>query len=75
MLGDVMERLSGVLVNSLRRGDVVSQYSAAQFVVLLLSANYEDSDMVMERIVDTYYRHYRRSPVKLTYKVREVELD
>ena len=75
LLGDVMERLSGVLFNSLRRGDVVSQYSAAQFVVLLLSANYEDSDMVMERIVDTYYRHYRRSPVKLTYKVREVELD
>ena len=57
----------------LRSGDVVSRYSAAQYVVMLPSANYENSRNVMERIISAFYRQHRHNFLKITYKVREVE--
>ncbi len=73
VLGTTMDQLSEVLTTCLRRGDVVSKYSAAQYVVLLPSANFEDSNMVMERIVSAFYRQHRRNFLKLSGKIRELE--
>lgn len=73
-LGATMDQLQGVLIRSLRRGDVVSKYSAAQFVVLLPAANYEDSLMVMNRIETAFHRQYRMNRQKLSCKIRELEL-
>ena len=75
VLNTTMDLLLDVLVHSLRRGDVVSKYSGAQYVVLLPSANFEDSNMVMERIVSAFYRQHRRNVLKLTYKIRELEIN
>lgn len=71
-LNGTMDRLQGVLVESLRRGDVVSRYSAAQYVVLLPGANFEDSVMVMDRIFTAFRGRYRAIRLKLSYKVREL---
>jgi len=73
VLSTTMSQLSEVLTSCLRRGDVISKYSAAQFVVLLPSANYEDSSMVMDRIVSAFYRQHRRNFLKLSTKIRELE--
>lgn len=75
VLNDTMDLLLDVLVRSLRRGDVVSKYSGAQYVVMLPSANFEDSNMVMERIVTAFYRQHRRNFLKLSYKIRELEIN
>lgn len=74
ILGDAMDRLQDVLVQNLRRGDVVSKYSGAQFVVMLISANLEDSGMVMSRIASAFSRQQRYTLFKLSYKIRELEL-
>ncbi|MPM46879.1 hypothetical protein SDC9_93586 [bioreactor metagenome] len=73
VLSTTMDQLSEVLTGCLRRGDVVSKYSAAQYVVLLPSANFEDSNMVMERIISAFYRQHRRNFLKLSAKIRELE--
>ena len=67
-----MEQLQDVLVRSLRRGDVVSKFSGAQFVVMLPAANFEDSNMVMDRVVNAFYQQHRRNFLKLTVRVREL---
>ena len=75
VLNATMDQLLRELLDGLRRGDVVSRYSGAQYVVLLPYANYEDSNMVMERIINTFYRQNRLNVLKLTGKVRELEMD
>lgn len=37
-------------------------------------ANFEDSTMVMERVVNAFYRQHRRHFLRITYKIRELEL-
>ena len=74
MLNTTMDQLLDILVRSLRRGDVVSRYSGAQYVVMLPAANYEDATMVMQRVVNAFYRQHRRNFLKLSCRVRELEL-
>lgn len=72
VLNITMDQLLEVLVHNLRRGDVVSKYSGAQYVVMLPAANFEDSTMVVERIVNAFYRQHRRNFLKITYRIREL---
>ena len=73
-LNNTMDQLLQVLIHGLRRGDVISRYSGAQYVIMLPSANFEDANMVMERIMTAFYRQHRRNYLKLSYRVRELEL-
>lgn len=73
-MNKTMARLLNTLKESLRKGDVISRYSGAQYVVLLPNANYEDSVMVLERIIKIFYRQHRNVQLKLSYKVHPVEL-
>ncbi|MEQ2456468.1 BTAD domain-containing putative transcriptional regulator [Flavonifractor hominis] len=75
ILNTTMDQLLEILAGNLRRGDVVSRYSAAQYVVMLPAANFEDSTMVMDRIVTAFYRQHRRNYLKLSYKIRELEIN
>lgn len=72
-LNATMDQLLVALQAQLRSGDVISRYSAVQYVVMLPSANFEDSQKVMERIVSAFYRQHRHNFLKITYKIREVE--
>ena len=74
-LNQAMDQLRAVLVHNLRRGDVVSRYSAAQYVLMLPAANFEDSTMVLERIASAFSRQRRHSILKLSYRVRALELE
>lgn len=68
-----MDQLLVALKMQLRSGDVISRYSAMQYVVMLPAANFEDSNKVMERVVSAFYRQHRHNFLKITYKIREVE--
>lgn len=74
-LSNAMDRLREVLVHSLRRGDVVSRFSVAQYVVMLPSANFEDSSMVMDRVTRAFRQQQRHGFFNLTVRIREMELD
>ena len=68
-----MEQLRLKILSGLRRGDVVSRCSASQFVVLLLQANYENSNMVCERLVRMYEQAYPRSTAQVRFTVMPLE--
>jgi DNA-binding SARP family transcriptional activator len=72
-LAATMDQVKEVLISNLRRGDVVSKYSAAQYVIMLPAANFEDTQLVLDRTIASFYRQHRRSFLKLTTKIRAVE--
>lgn len=74
-LDTAMQRLLKTICSCLRRGDVVSKYSGAQYVILLPSVTYEDGTTVMERIVKKYYQTHRKSILHLKYKLRQIEVN
>ncbi len=74
-LNDAMAQLLDSLRHSLRRGDVVSRYSVAQYVVMLPGANLADSKRIMERIARAFEGAYRRKNMRLTYELRQMELE
>ncbi len=64
-----MDRLKDVIGNSLRRNDVYARYSVTQYLLMLPSASFENSQMVMNRIVSAFRSQYPKMPVTLQYKV------
>lgn len=65
-----MEQLLEVIRGTLRKGDVMSRYSPAQYVILLPTVTYETGEKVLERIRRTFRRQHPKSPVVLTCKLR-----
>lgn len=74
LLNTTMSQLLEVLKDNLRRGDVISRYSGAQYVLMLPTANFEDGTMVMDRIIRTFYQQHRKNFLKLTYKLQQLGL-
>lgn len=69
-----MDKLQTKILNSLRRGDVVSRYSSSQFVLLLSALTFEDGEMVINRIINSFTRTDHRSWMSIGYKLQEIEL-
>lgn len=68
-----MDNLEEHIRRSLRKGDVFTRCSGAQFIVMLPQANYENSVMVSHRIIDGFYRLYPHSPVRIDHFVQPLE--
>ena len=74
-LNATMDQLLEAIRLNLRRGDVLTRYSGAQYVLMLPTANYEDSQMVMERIVNNFYQQNRKNFLKISYKLQQMDLE
>lgn len=70
-----MEQMEKVLLDSLRQGDVVTRYSASQFIVLLPACQYENARKVLDRIQYRFYSVDRKGRIKIQYSLDEMELD
>lgn len=68
-----MGKLQDLIQSSLRRGDVYAKYSVSQFIIMLPYANYENSCMVLERIIKRFQRENSHSPAVLRYSVQPLE--
>ncbi|WP_409968082.1 BTAD domain-containing putative transcriptional regulator [Bengtsoniella intestinalis] len=64
-----MDRLGEVIGTSLRRNDVYTRYSVTQYLMMLPSANFENAQMVVNRIVAAFRSQYPKMPVTLQNKV------
>lgn len=73
LLNETMEQLLLLLRQSLRSGDIIARYSAAQYVLMLPWANYEDGAVIIERIIRAFYRNYRNNQLKLSYKLKPLD--
>lgn len=68
-----MNNLKKAVHDSIRRGDVATNYSSSQFVVILMDSSSEDGNMVAERIVKTYNElHNYDTDVELHYDIQNV---
>jgi len=72
-LNSMMDRLQEILRMSLRRGDVVSRFSASKFALLLPMALRESAVIVMDRVKKNFYSEYGRSDIVLNYRISSIE--
>ncbi len=71
-LDGYMNKLLTVLHLSLRTGDVVSRYSGAQYIMMLPCLNFENAEMVMNRILANYKKKFRNDKIMMVYKIKEI---
>lgn len=64
-----MDNLEEQIRINLRTGDSAARCSASQFVLMLPQANYENSDMVCNRIIKAFVRQYPHSPAVIEYAI------
>ena len=72
-LSNMMSGLQEIMKSCLRKGDVVSQFSASQFALLLPMQAKENGALVVERIKKAFYKRYSRSNVILSYRVSNLD--
>ena len=72
-LNEMMNGLQEIMRTCLRKGDVISQFSASQFALLLPMDAKESGSLVMERIKKSFYKRYSRSNVVLSYRVSSLD--
>lgn len=65
-----MDNLENHLSRALRKGDVIARCTASQFIIMLQSANYENSCKVCQRFVASFERKYPHSPIYVDYYVQ-----
>lgn len=64
-----MDRLKEIILNTLRRGDAFTQFSASQYLILLPCANYENGTKVLQRLINHFNRTYPTMNVRLQFSV------
>lgn len=62
-----MNRLYDVIAVSLRNSDIYCRFSVSQYLIMLPSANLEDSEMVLHRISSNFRKEYPHMKVLLHY--------
>ena len=70
VLGDCLPRLKDVVVSGLRRGDVVTQYSKSQLLLILSSTSFEDCERVLQRLQAAFCRGYKGPPVAIQPSIK-----
>ena len=69
LLGKTMKQLLETIRNSLRKGDIVSRFSATQYVLMLPTVTFENGSMVLDRIVKRFRAEHPSTLVKLHSKL------
>lgn len=71
-LGHTPDNVLKVLRSCLRRGDVVSKYSGAQFLLMLPQTSSDNCAKIIRRIDSAFRRQHRTTPFLLNCKIREL---
>lgn len=72
-LTTAMNRMSEIITNSLRSGDVFARYSKNQYIIMLPSACYENSIMIGERILKNYDNSRPKLAIRASFAVKHLE--
>lgn len=66
----IMTQLGEQIRLNLRRGDVFSQCSVSQYIIMLPQANYENSCMVCRRVIGAFQRRHPHVTAKINHMVQ-----
>jgi len=72
VLKEVMNNFEGVILDSLRKGDLVTRWNDAQFLLMLPGLNREQSDNVIKRIETNFHKKYSLQGLNLHKKVESL---
>ena len=67
-----VENLKKLLYGNLRSGDMVSMCTPSQFVLLLPNVDEKNAEVVMERVMERFYKKYPHTPAKLTFHITDM---
>lgn len=73
-LEDSLMLLETAIIHCLRRGDVTSQFSPVQQIVVLMNANKKNGNVVAERIINKYNTLAGAKALRIDYEIREVPI-
>lgn len=73
LLNGYMENLADCIRDTLRKGDVATQYSSNQFLLLLPAPSAGRAKLALDRILSRFTERYPRCPLLLRTSVRPVE--
>lgn len=65
VMAQAMEALGSAIAVSLRRGDVYTRYSIAQYMLILPAVCYEDAHLVTQRIVQNFKKQYTKKDLMI----------
>ena len=69
-LNRVMDQLGQQIRLNLRRGDIFSQCSVSQYIIMLPNCNYENSCMVCRRLLGAFARRHPHVTARLSFMVQ-----
>ena len=72
-LSETMDLFEQTVRRSLRRGDIVTRCSASQFIVMLLSADFENSKRVCERFTTAFHKAHPHCLYEIECEVRPIQ--
>lgn len=72
ILNEAMKELERAIVVSLRQGDVTTQYSSFQYVVLLMNASPENGERIAQRICHTWQELNEYEGIQIDYSVKDI---
>jgi DNA-binding SARP family transcriptional activator len=74
MLNIAMNHLLDAIKIGLRKGDVASRYSGAQYVLMLPGSNYEDGQVVVNRILRLFAKQHPHNRMKVLPRLFQLEI-
>ena len=74
LLSTNMDRLSESIRLSLRRGDVYTKYSVSQFLLMLPTLTYENSEMVISRIIRRFRKDAPNCPLRPAFSIQPIDI-
>ncbi|MDR2898035.1 MAG: hypothetical protein LBU99_04400, partial [Spirochaetaceae bacterium] len=72
ILDQIMRSLLDILMGSLRRGDIVTRYSASQYAILLQMTSLRDGDIVIDRVRKVFCETNQNPYAKIIFQVEHI---
>lgn len=72
-LSKAMDDLKQCVQTTLRKGDVFARYSLTQYIIMLPTISYENGEMVLERILNSFYKRYTRKNIDVQFKLKPLD--
>lgn len=71
----IMERMHSAIQSSLRSVDVLTRFSSAQYLVILLDAGRDSVQMIVNRIFQRFFQLYDGYDAEVNYDIAELEAE
>lgn len=73
IISESMDRMSDVIATSLRSGDIYSRFSKNQYIILLPTSSFEDTEKIGERIIKSFTSSKPKLSIKISFNIKHLE--